>query len=333
MPTAAMPMLGAETSRWGRPLTARERHIIEDITRREFIVGGAAAGVLVLGGCSDDGGSSPAADTEADFPRTVEHIGGTTTVPAKPERVVCISGEYELEAMVALGAPIVGANIADRDMNTPWYADLDLSAFGQFAGQNLEAIAELQPDLLIVPDYGPEGDGRPELEQIAPLVFLPSDFRGQLTTGGFATGLDDAGRRAIEGLDALARDFDPAWRPESIAVCNDDGGVVGCYSGESAASAPFELLGLPRISPQVGDYAEVSFELLPDFAADIDLMIGVYVDEQFEGQPVVQNLPLVREGRYAAVDPTYQLAFNSPGVLSLPFLADEIARILMGTAG
>ncbi|MEM9041781.1 MAG: ABC transporter substrate-binding protein [Actinomycetota bacterium] len=332
MPATLTPTIHRDLHRPGRPLTARERQILNDITRREFIVGGALAGALVVTGCGDDDDSSSEGEVEADFPRTVEHVGGSTTIDSKPERIVCISGEYEFEAMVALGAPVVGANIADRDMNTPWYAELDLAGYGQFGGQNLEAIAELQPDLLIVPDYGPEGDGRPELEQIAPLVFLPSDFRGQLTTGAFAAGLEANGLRAIDELEALARSFEPAWRPTSIALANEDIDVVGFYSGESAASSPFELLGLPKISPQVGGYADVSLELLPEFADDVDLMIGIYVTDQFEAQPVVQNLPVIREGRYAAVDPAYQLGFNSPGMLSLPFLIEEIGRVLAETA-
>jgi len=42
-----------------------------------------------------------------DFPVTVEHIYGTTTIPAKPERVVSV-GMHEQDFLYALGIAPVG---------------------------------------------------------------------------------------------------------------------------------------------------------------------------------------------------------------------------------
>ena len=344
MPTAAMPMLGAETSRWGRPLTARERHIIEDITRREFIVGGAAAGVLVLGGCSDDGGSSPAADTEADFPRTVEHIGGTTTVPAKPERVVCISGEYELEAMVALGAPIGVAIIADRDMNTPWYADLDLSAFGQFAGQNLEAIAELQPDLLAGFGFLFDRDNNFELlSEIAPVVGYDTadDFRAVGTLMAGALGLPEEGAARIAELEVelqAVRDAlgDVSNVSLSLVSGGEDGSVRVLSPTFNAASfyyddvgfavtSVFDDLGLDTDNDQ-----SISAELASAIAVD-DVLVCLTFDEFTEdfcaGLPDDELIGLPDEA--IVVTTTFSQVINvlAPGGLRASFdlITDEIA--------
>ncbi|MGI8649384.1 MAG: hypothetical protein ACR2KW_03255 [Rubrobacter sp.] len=54
---------------------------IENITRRDFLIGGAA--VMLPGGCGNSGGSNSSVET-----RTFETPAGPVEVPVNPQRVV-----------------------------------------------------------------------------------------------------------------------------------------------------------------------------------------------------------------------------------------------------
>ncbi|MBU1304375.1 MAG: ABC transporter substrate-binding protein, partial [Alphaproteobacteria bacterium] len=83
--------------------------------------------------------------------RDISHAMGTTAVPDHPLRVVTLTNEAT-EDMVALGIIPVGA--ARSANSEPWYDYLktDLAqtvVVGEELAPDLEAIAVLQPDLIV----------------------------------------------------------------------------------------------------------------------------------------------------------------------------------------
>jgi iron complex transport system substrate-binding protein len=77
---------------------------------RLWVVIGAAIAMAVAGCGGDDGGDA-APKTTADtpsFPRTVEHEGGTTEIPAAPQRVVSASVSLTGN-LLAIDAPLVAS--------------------------------------------------------------------------------------------------------------------------------------------------------------------------------------------------------------------------------
>ena len=138
-------------------------------TRRIFL---ALAAVAALAG--------PAA---AQFPVTLEHLYGTTTIPAQPKRVVSV-GWHEQDFLYALGVAPVGITnwFGDYPYGTwPW-AEAARIAVGaepsvvEADPTNLEWVLSQDPDLIIA-IYLPMDDALyAELSKIAPVVTTPVGF-------------------------------------------------------------------------------------------------------------------------------------------------------------
>ncbi|MFV0306987.1 MAG: hypothetical protein ACK5OX_04515, partial [Desertimonas sp.] len=106
--------------------------------------------------------TEPATDTTAtaatavSFPVTVEHALGETVVPAAPRRVVALDRSL-IDSALALGLPLVGyTTYQDPDGTLPAYFGeaitehaADAVWVGDLLSPNLEAIALLEPDLIL----------------------------------------------------------------------------------------------------------------------------------------------------------------------------------------
>ncbi|MDZ7727014.1 MAG: ABC transporter substrate-binding protein [Dehalococcoidia bacterium] len=134
---------------------------IEDITRRRLLTALPALG-LIAGGisCGDDD-DDEATPTEAPTRTFTDSLGRTVEIPPKPQRIVSLHVYTSAPALLSIGAPVLGIPL-DRgvvDAIQPY----DLSNIIDVGGfePNLEAIASLDPDLII----GLAGaDGRPAVE-------------------------------------------------------------------------------------------------------------------------------------------------------------------------
>ena len=133
--------------------------------------------LVVLGACSggDDGADrAEQGDGTADT-RTVDHAMGSTDVPSEPERVVVLDSSF-LDASLALGITPVGATEAAAGEGVPSYlADdvSDIEVVGLTNEPSLEAIAKLQPDLILGAKVRHEAL-YDKLSGIAPTVFSES---------------------------------------------------------------------------------------------------------------------------------------------------------------
>ena len=108
---------------------------------------------LALAACAAPG-ASPTTDASApsssaaagDFPRTITHAAGETTIPERPERVVVLD-TGELDSMVALGIIPVGAVRAPVEDGLLDYLAPELEGTTELVGTidepNLEQIAAL----------------------------------------------------------------------------------------------------------------------------------------------------------------------------------------------
>ncbi|WP_326609424.1 ABC transporter substrate-binding protein [Streptomyces scopuliridis] len=158
-----------------------------DLPLTRLISGAAIAGTLLLSGCSTnstdssgDGGTSappatPAASThtaprsvpkgmgsgkpDGQFPRTVSHFEGRTTLEAAPKKVVVIS-TGQADALLTLGTVPAGSTRGDGADLVPQYLKDDFPKdaaqlakvvdVGSRVDPNLETIANIKPDLILM---------------------------------------------------------------------------------------------------------------------------------------------------------------------------------------
>ena len=172
------------------------------ITRRSF---GALAlgsfGALALAACgsSNTSGSSSASASatgkkvapsalpsgmgtttvDGEFPRTVKHFRGETTIKSAPSKVVILS-TGQLDGVLSLGiVPVGAATAGDADL-VPSYlktkfsdksAELDkIAKVGKRTDPDVEAIANLKPDLILINNTNKKDELYESLAKIAPTV-------------------------------------------------------------------------------------------------------------------------------------------------------------------
>ncbi|MEV0373728.1 ABC transporter substrate-binding protein [Streptomyces sp. NPDC050636] len=178
--------------------------------RRSSGLVGAVALALVLTGCgsSSDGGSD---DTGKGRTRVFAADNGKIKIPADPKRVVATG--YAVPVMIEAHAPLVGVSswkrgepmMSKKDLAT--YKKLPQVAGEQAAETNYEAVAEAEPDLIVIGVPAPVlGDiDVKRLESIAPVVAIgptvPSAWREQSRRQADAAG-------ALKQFDAVQKKYE-----------------------------------------------------------------------------------------------------------------------------
>ena len=157
-----------------------------------FVALAAAALLAAACGGDDDAGrpseSSAAtaittADSDAAFPVSIEHKYGSTTIDAEPARVVSV-GFNDQDALLALGVIPVGIRdwYGEQPFGTwPWAQDELGGAEPELLSPNgvelnVEAVAALDPDLIVGIYSGMTQSEYDLLSAIAPTIAQPSEF-------------------------------------------------------------------------------------------------------------------------------------------------------------
>lgn len=271
--------------------------------------------LLLLAACWA-GWALPAPGGAQEFPVTVEHAFGTTTVPARPERVASVAWANH-EVPLALGIVPVGfarANFGDDDGDglLPWVSDR-LEALGagtpvlfdEGDGIDFEAVAATRPDIILAAYSGLDRSDYETLSKIAPVIPYSdgpwsTGWRDMIRLNAAGLGLVEEGESLVEDIEANISDV-VARYPElqdktAMFVTHldvRDLSVIRFYSANDTRVRFLEDLGLH--SPQAvveattpGTYSgEISAERLDAFA-DVDIIV-TYGGEALFNQ-VRQNL-------------------------------------------
>jgi iron complex transport system substrate-binding protein len=205
------------------------------------------------------------------FPRTITHARGTTRLEQKPQRVVVLD-TGETDAVLALGVVPVGT--ASPNGTVPSYLQPQLQGstnVGSLDGLRLEAIAALQPDLILGSQLRVDAL-YDQLSAIAPTVFSIRPgfpWKENLLLAGAAIGeetkatelLNDYQRRA----DAIRARF---TQPPTISLLRFMPERIRLYGNLSMIGVVLRDVGLPRPANQ--DIQELSAEISPERISEAD---------------------------------------------------------------
>jgi iron complex transport system substrate-binding protein len=312
--------------------------------------------VVLLGGCTVPAATPAGAPASGAGARTITHALGESTIPATPQRIVALEWTY-VENLLALGIQPVG--VADIEGFNDWVKlpvalDPSVVDVGDRGEPNLEALAQLQPDLIIAPLFR-VADTYEELNAIAPtIVFDPyptdenvTQFEEMRQT--FLAIADLVGR-AGEGEAVLARlnqkfaaarsQLEAANRAgEQFVLAQAFGGdavQVRLFTDNAMATEIVSQLGLENgwegAFDQYG-FTTVSIETLPELG-DVNFFYVVQDDNNVFARdailPLWESLPFVQQGNaYALGGDTW--LFGGP--LSAELLIDKVVDLLApGTA-
>lgn len=302
--------------------------IVADLTRRQFVGGGAVlGGALALGGCGNEG---PAAQPEvpaAPSTRIVTDATGMVELPVNYERAVPLDGIYAANlyslgvAPAALPTDVKAQLMTYRDFLPPDAAFEGLPELGIQYEINLEALAAARPDLIICDEA--ESESLAQYRGIAPTYAVRNANNGTWRER-FARVADALGRtdRVAEveaafvaliaslGADragttlAFVRTSDPAnFRADILPTS---------FAGSVARAAGFTVLD---VSDQISTGPEDSF--VEASAEQLEILAGadliVLGDNSFYDpadadtlsvlakNPLWPSLPAVKAGRVVQV--------------------------------
>jgi iron complex transport system substrate-binding protein len=330
---------------------------------RSRILGLAAVATLAvsLAACSAAPGDDVAAG-DGTFPITIEHVYGSTTIDAKPERVATVAWANH-EVPLALGIVPVGMSKAtwgddDGDGVLPWVEEKleELGAdtpvlFDETDGIDFEAVADTEPDVILASYSGLTQEEYDTLSKIAPVVAYPefaygTSVQDMIRINSTALGLAAEGERLIEDLDAetetaLAAHPELADKKLLFAYIDPaDFSQIGFYTSHDTRPGFLTGVGLPL--PTVVEeesvgieefYLTVSSEEAERFA-DVDVFVtygesdGVLI-AQLQADPLLSKIPAIASGSIAILENSTPLAASAnPSPLSIGWGIDDYFALL-----
>jgi iron complex transport system substrate-binding protein len=284
----------------------------------------AALALGALAGCSTPDDTADEAPSSAAFPVTVtDDAGRDVTIEAKPDRIVSLA-PANTEIVAALGA-------IDRLVGVTTYCDYpaevaDIEKVGDFVGPNLEAIAALDPDVVLV-TTGVQAEVITQLEALGAAVVAIDPqtvdaLYDSILTVGAAIGETDAADDVVGSMriqiDAIGEQVETAPVRCFLEIAQDPLFTVG--SG-TLLNDVIQHAGGENVVTEEG-YVAYSVEQL--LAADPDVYLATLgsmsAPSDITGRPGYENLSAVAEGRVFMLDDNL---VSRPG----PRIVDGIRQI------
>ena len=290
------------------------------------------ATALVVTSCGSDSsddtdaqsGGSDSSSSSSAFPVTVSTAFGDVEIPEEPVRVVAL-GWGDAETALALGVQPVGASdwlgFGGEGVG-PWAEGLydEAPEIIETMEPSIEAIAALEPDLILDTKSPATQERYDDLSAIAPTVSQPEgtdpyvvSFEQQLDLVAQALGKTEEAEQVRADVDqafADAAEAHPEFDGTEVAVAAYTAEGFGAYVRGDARVDFMERLGFVN-KPAIQDLATESFfvsvseEQLPLLDAALTVAFPIFVDaSEITGNPLWQAVPSVQAGHAVVLDDT-----------------------------
>lgn len=272
---------------------------------------------------------------------TVTHAQGETTLPGVPEKVVSFDFAA-IETLEAIGVDVAGLPGSNLPAHLEKYASDDYAKVGSLFEPDYEALAALEPDLIIV--AGRSSGAYEELAKIAPTVDLSNDWADFY--GSIQANADIVGQlfdKEAE-IDALQAETDAKVDAAKTAAADAGKGLIVLTSGaEVSAYGPGSRFGFIHdtlgVTPVIEDVEAathgdaISFEFIleanPDmlFVIDRDAATGSGAAAAILDNELVAETTAWKNDDVVYIDPVRAYIVNG-GLISFGIMADQVAEAL-----
>lgn len=280
---------------------------------------------------------------------SIQDMKGSVEIPSDPRRIVDVSGSAD--ELIAMGVPFVGsANTSMFDGTTvpdylqEYFTENNVEVVGNYSGSvgdlDLEKIAELKPDLIIMNIR--HDKVYDQLKKIAPTAMVDDDinyvnWRGRFQQLGKWFDKEDVVNEWLEYYDAKASELSEKVKAvvgdETFAVLEANSVHFGSYY-VYRTGGPGELVyDELKLTPSSGVPEDVWGEVVDaEYFSKIDAdHIFFFSDDGNLGEtgdsPIWQNLSAVQNGNvyYGKNDVQYNMAYTPGGkLIYMEKLADAI---------
>lgn len=317
----------------------------------------ADAGTPESSSAAQDDGLATSASDAAQFPVTIEHAFGETTIPSDPQRIATV-GWVDQDMVVALGELPVGATRISWGGNeagsTDWFdsavetAGADpatVTRYDDSDGIPADEIAALQPDLILGTNSGMTQDEFDSLSKIAPVVAFPetawgTPWRDSLEMVGEAIGREAEAEAVLAETESqIAAGVADYPQLEGLSMAwtwytASDLSTIGVYTTTDLRPQLMLEFGMVDADKAVelteanaGAFsANLSAEQADTLDADL-LFFYAEDDAQIEtlvNDPLVGQTPALASGAYVGLtDMPLITAITSPTPLSMPVVLEQ----------
>ncbi|NQD67127.1 iron-siderophore ABC transporter substrate-binding protein [Bacillus haikouensis] len=302
--------------------------------------------LLFLAACGNKEEKSSGSDSDKNEEAySVEHAMGTTEIKGTPEKVVILTNEGT-EALLELGVTPAGA--VQSWTGDPWYDHIsddmkDVEVVGTESELNIEAIAKLQPDLIIGTKMRQEEQYN-QLNEIAPTVMsetLKGNWKENFELYSKALNKEEEGKEVIAQYDQRIEDLKGKLGDklnQEISMVRFLAGDVRIYHKDSFSGVILDQLGFARPEDQdVDDFAEngVTKERIPAMDGDV-LFYFTYetgdgeankLAEEWINDPLFKNLEAAKAGNVHEVSDA--IWNTAGGVVAANKMLDDIEKYFL----
>ncbi|MFT9494152.1 ABC transporter substrate-binding protein [Anaerosolibacter sp.] len=275
--------------------------------------------------------------------RVIEHAMGQTEITGEPKRVVVLTNEGT-EALLELGVKPVGA--VKSWTGNPWYKHIEedmegVQNLGEESQVNIEAIAVLEPDLIIGNKMRHEKI-YDQLSQIAPTVYsdtLRGEWKANFAFYAKVLNKEAEGNEIIQSFDdritSIAELAGDKLKTE-VSIVRFMPGKTRIYLGDTFSGTILKQLGFARPENQRSD--EFTVEIGKERLTEADGQVIFYFTyETGDGQgaaretewledPMFKTLNAVKNNKVYKVDDA--IWNTAGGVKAANLMLDDIESFI-----